>query len=266
MTPVNVQLGCGFSVGEDWLNFDSSPRLRLERPPVLGGLAVPDVREQATLPRRGSLWRHHDRVAGSRRHREGVVCFSCARVCQLRELQVRAAKGPCPAGPGGLLIVPDPEERARRYVAALDAGRVKAGGACTRNCMLGAERRPKGPINFLRQMIGGGAHQWMWDHASMAAHLEAAGFVEVRRATWETRLTRRSGRSRTRPASSTRTVFANWRCRPASLHGPRCPAGRAAFRSVPARHHAGRPEWPCYRPPHCRAQRTCGSGIVRRRP
>jgi hypothetical protein len=82
---------------------------------------------------------------------------------------------------GGRLIVPDPEERARRYVAALDAGRVKAGGAFLRSCMLGAERRPKGPINLLRQMIGGSAHQWMWDHASMAAHLEAAGFVEVRR-------------------------------------------------------------------------------------
>ena len=77
--------------------------------------------------------------------------------------------------------MPDLEERARRYVAALDAGRVKAGGAFLRSCMLGAERRPKGPINLLRQMIGGSAHQWMWDHASMAAHLEAAGFVEVRR-------------------------------------------------------------------------------------
>ena len=36
MTPVYVQYGCGFSVGKDWLNFESSPTLRAERVPIIG--------------------------------------------------------------------------------------------------------------------------------------------------------------------------------------------------------------------------------------
>ena len=31
-----VQYGCGFSVGEGWLNFDASPTLRIERIPFFG--------------------------------------------------------------------------------------------------------------------------------------------------------------------------------------------------------------------------------------
>src|ERR1700743_1953204 len=33
-----VQYGCGFSAGTGWLNFDSSPTLRIERIPVVGSL------------------------------------------------------------------------------------------------------------------------------------------------------------------------------------------------------------------------------------
>jgi len=181
MTPVNVQFGCGFSVGEDWLNFDSSPPLRLERLPVLGGLLSRMSGNRQPLP---AAVRYGDITTGLPVPAGTVKALSASHVLEhlsyedfksaLRQAHVLLARG-------GRLIVPDLEDRARRYVAALDAGRVKAGGAFLRSCMLGAERRPKGPINLLRQMIGGSAHQWMWDHASMAAHLEAAGFVEVRR-------------------------------------------------------------------------------------
>src|SRR5262249_14688069 len=36
MMPVYVQYGCGFSAGKDWLNFDNSPTLRIERLPAIG--------------------------------------------------------------------------------------------------------------------------------------------------------------------------------------------------------------------------------------
>ncbi len=183
MTPLNVQFGCGFSVGEDWLNFDSSPTLRLERLPVLGGLLSRMSGNRQPFP---AAVRYGDITTGLPVPAGTVKALYASHVLEhlsyedfksaLRQAHVLLARG------GEFrLIVPDLEERARRYVAALDAGRVDAGGAFMRSCMLGAERRPKGPINFLRQMIGGSAHLWMWDHASMAAHLEAAGFVEVRR-------------------------------------------------------------------------------------
>lgn len=36
MTPEYVQYGCGLSCPDGWLNFDASPRLRVEKLPIIG--------------------------------------------------------------------------------------------------------------------------------------------------------------------------------------------------------------------------------------
>ena len=41
MTASHVQYGCGFLAPGEWLNFDASPTLRLEKIPMLGPLMSP---------------------------------------------------------------------------------------------------------------------------------------------------------------------------------------------------------------------------------
>jgi hypothetical protein len=183
MPLLNVQFGCGFSVGEDWLNFDSSPTLRIERLAVIGGLLSRLSGNRQLFP---AAVRYGDITTGLPVAAGTVKALYASHVLEhLSYEDFRSALRQAHAllAPGGefRLIVPDLEERARRYVAALDTGDIDAGGTFMRSCMLGTERRPKGAVNFFRQMIGGSAHLWMWDRASMAAHLEAAGFVDVRR-------------------------------------------------------------------------------------
>ena len=39
-----IQYGCGLSAPENWVNFDSSPTLRLQKIPLIGGIATRKVR------------------------------------------------------------------------------------------------------------------------------------------------------------------------------------------------------------------------------
>jgi hypothetical protein len=76
------------------------------------------------------------------------------------------------------LVVPDLRERARRYVAAPEPD---AAADFMRATMLGRETRGRGVRGALRDWLGHSAHLWMWDEASLAAELAAAGFVGIRR-------------------------------------------------------------------------------------
>lgn len=79
------------------------------------------------------------------------------------------------------LIVPDLEWRARLYLEDLALGDADAASNLLRTSLLGQEKR-RGPIRQLRRALSGSGHRWMWDFVSMSAVLEAAGFVDIRRA------------------------------------------------------------------------------------
>jgi hypothetical protein len=148
---VYVQYGCGPSAGEGWLNFDSSLTLRIERIPVIGAL----------VSRRfsGNTWRFPPSV-------------QYGDICKLLLL-----------APGGTfrLIVPDLEERAKRYVERAATGTPDAAGRFLDSSGLGQEHRPRTPLQHIRQMMGGSKHLWMWDEYSMADELRKVNFVNIRR-------------------------------------------------------------------------------------
>ena len=78
------------------------------------------------------------------------------------------------------LIVPDLEERARKYLQKIDSGDDAASIWFMRATLLGLEKRPRGITGFARRVIGNSAHLWMWDRHSIAESLARAGFVGIR--------------------------------------------------------------------------------------
>ena len=38
MTKIYVQYGCGLSAPKEWINFDVSPTLRIQKTPILGSI------------------------------------------------------------------------------------------------------------------------------------------------------------------------------------------------------------------------------------
>jgi hypothetical protein len=85
--------------------------------------------------------------------------------------------------PGGVfrLIVPDLEERARRYVHEASSRCAEASETFMRTTHLGLEQRPRSLLGRVRLLIGGSAHLWMWDEASIAEELRKSGFISIRR-------------------------------------------------------------------------------------
>jgi Methyltransferase domain len=179
-----VQYGCAFSPGEGWINFDSSPTLRIERLPVIGPLLSRKLaRNRQPFPRSvqyGDVCKGLPIKEGSA---SAVYASHVLEHLSLNDCRKAIANTFSLLAPGGAfrLIVPDLEGRARKYLEELRAGSPEAASHFLRSTHLGLANRARSPIAYLRQMLGASAHLWMWDEPSMRAELERAGFVKIRR-------------------------------------------------------------------------------------
>jgi SAM-dependent methyltransferase len=181
---IYVQYGCGFSAGDGWVNFDSSPTLRIERLPIVGDLLSALF---SGNPRRFPASVQYGDICRGLPVADGIVhgCYASHVLEHLTpdDLRLALANTFRMLAPGGTfrLIVPDLHERARRYVAEADRKSPDAAFTFLRSTRLGHERRPKTPLQYLRCVVGGSQHLWMWDEYSMYAELQRAGFAHIRK-------------------------------------------------------------------------------------
>jgi hypothetical protein len=174
-----VQFGCGpTSVPENWINFDVSPTLRLQRLPALGfvgrrvGPAFPpsarvgDIRRGLPIPASCCA---------------GLYSSHVLEHLALEDARLALRHSYLHLQPGGILrfVLPDLEHLVHQYVGSSDA---TAAERFMRDTRLGREARPKGLVAWLREWIGNSSHLWMWDFKSIARELDNAGFAGIRRA------------------------------------------------------------------------------------
>jgi predicted SAM-dependent methyltransferase len=179
-----VQYGCGFSPGEGWLNFDSSPTLRIERIPIIGipfstwfsGNPTPFPPEVQYGDVRAGL----PVAPGSVR---GCYASHVLEHLSLQECRAALANTFTMLAPGGVfrLIVPDLLARAKRYVDSCSQGAPDAAETFLCSTLLGRKQRPRTLLQHLRVMLGGSHHLWMWDELSLSRELQRTGFVKIRR-------------------------------------------------------------------------------------
>src|SRR5262249_11512723 len=148
-----VQYGCGLCAPDGWLNFDASPRLRIERIPGLR-FAV-----QCTV---GLLFpanvRSGDIVAGlpvADGTARGVYCSHVLEHLRRDELPIALRNTFHMLAPGGLfrLVVPDLQWRALRYARAAESGDPGAADALMASCALGKQGRPATLASDLRERL-----------------------------------------------------------------------------------------------------------------
>ncbi|HLI93334.1 MAG TPA: methyltransferase domain-containing protein [Puia sp.] len=174
-----AQYGCGLSAPEDWLNFDASPTLRIQRTPVLNVLLRPKPVFPANV-------RYGDIIKGlpvKDDELDGVFCSHVLEHLSLEDFRRALRNTYKILKPGGVfrLVLPDLEFYARKYLEDLSGGDALAAMTFIRQSMLGIERRPRGLGGMFRSFLGNSHHLWLWDYPSLSTELAAAGFRNIRR-------------------------------------------------------------------------------------
>jgi predicted SAM-dependent methyltransferase len=179
--PVYVQFGCGGCAPSEWQNFDCSPRLRLERTPIVG--RVMRGAGKALFP---SNVRFGDIVAGLPIPYASADAIYASHVLEhlgKDDVERALANTFRILKPHGKfrMIVPDLEWRTKRYMEARQAGDAAAADTYMASLNMAHSKRRKGLVGILRAGLGNSGHTWMYDEAAMRKRLAEAGFVDVRR-------------------------------------------------------------------------------------
>ena len=175
-----VQYGCGLSAPDDWINFDVSPTLRIQKIPLLGSLLKKKL--NTTFP---ANVRYGDIIAGlpiGENTCDGVYCSHTLEHLSLEDFRV-ALKNTFKILKGGGIfrcVVPDLENSARAYLGSLDNGDKGASLRFLEDTLLGIKNRPKGLRAFVSAFFGNSHHLWMWDEKSLSQELGAVGFSQIR--------------------------------------------------------------------------------------
>jgi len=176
-----VQYGAGFSNAPGWISYDSSPTLRIQKVPIAGRSLARRTGIAELFPEGVT---YGDVLKGLPVADESVAGLYASHVLEhlsLDDMRRALAESLRVLQPGGTfrLVVPDLKERARRYVES-DAS--DAAHAFMRATYLGHEARSRTIMGRLRALIGNSMHLWMYDYPAMAAELDRAGFIGIRRA------------------------------------------------------------------------------------
>jgi predicted SAM-dependent methyltransferase len=176
-----VQYGCGLCAPDGWLNFDASPRLRLERVAGLRMLLRGSV--GLLFPanaRPGDIVRGLPVADGTVR---GVYCSHVLEHLPRNDVAAALRNTHRMLAAGGLfrLVVPDLRWRAAQYLNSAERHDPQAADALMDACLLGTRQRSKTLMASLRSRFGRSAHAWMYDFAALKGLLEQAGFDGVRR-------------------------------------------------------------------------------------
>ena len=182
MTPAYscAQYGCGLSAPEDWINFDASPTLRIQRTPLLNLVLRPKPVFPANV-RYGDIVRGLPLAAGSL---DGVYCSHILEHLSLFDCRTALRNTYKLLKPGGYfrMVLPDLEYCARKYLSALEGGNKEAAlQFMAYDTMLGQENRPRGFNGTIRSFWGNSNHLWFWDYESLSVEHAKAGFTQIRR-------------------------------------------------------------------------------------
>ena len=173
-----VQFGAGLCGPEEWINFDISPTLRLQRLPLIGTLF------NSAGPKFDRTVRYGDIIKGLPVEEGSCRAIYCSHVLEhlsLDDFRIALANTYKYLAPNGRFrfVLPDLEHLVKNYV---NSSETDASMIFMKDSYLGCQSRPRGFSGILRAWLGNSAHLWMWDFKSISAELLTAGFTDIRRA------------------------------------------------------------------------------------
>lgn len=179
MNNTYVQYGCGLSAPAEWINFDSSPTLRIQKSPV-GKLLKGKL--NATFPPNVL---YGDIIKGlpiEDNSCDGLYCSHTLEHLSLKDFRTALVNSYKVLRKGGIFrcVVPDLESAARAYIKGLEKGESLSSIKFFEDTLLGMSERPRSVKGLLSSLFGNYQHLWMWDSKSLSEELRKAGFTDIR--------------------------------------------------------------------------------------
>jgi hypothetical protein len=179
MANIYVQYGCGLSAPTEWINFDASPTLLIQKLPIIGALIQRKLKNSfPTNVQYGNIIKG---LPIKEESCKGVYCSHILEHLALHDFRIAIKNTFNILKVGGVFrcVVPDLEFAAREYLNALDRGENSASIKFHENTLLGIEKRPYGFINIIRSIFGNSQHLWMWDLKSLSEELKNMVFLKL---------------------------------------------------------------------------------------
>lgn len=175
-----VQYGCGLSAPKEWINFDVSPTLRIQKMPILGTLLK--NRLNTNFPSNVLYGNIIEGLPIAPNSCDGLYCSHTLEHLSLMDFRKALANSFAILKEGGTFrcIVPDLEHAARLYISELDKGSATASVVFMESTLLGVKNRPRGIKGLIRSFFGNSNHLWMWDFTSLSKELQNACFSQIR--------------------------------------------------------------------------------------
>jgi predicted SAM-dependent methyltransferase len=167
---------------DNWINFDASPNLFMERLPILGLFYIGNKSEGKIRFPKEILF--GDIVKGlplRERSVAGVYSSHVLEHLSLKDFRIALQNTFNILEDNGIFrfVVPDLKELAIRYVNSNDP---VASISFLEKTSLGLRSKPENLKQFIQSLFGNSQHLWMWDYDSIKVELEEVGFVGIREA------------------------------------------------------------------------------------
>ena len=180
--PARVNIGCGATPTQGWVNIDNSPSIALSRAPDFALRAVERLGflrpEQLRVVHAAREFGIRRASATSLPFEEGTVgvIYSSHMLEHLDREEARRFLGEAhrvlQVGGRIRLVVPDLDHYVREYQREADAD------AFLENLLLSMPRE-RGRKRLIQHLVGFRGHRWMYDAASLERLLESCGFTDV---------------------------------------------------------------------------------------
>lgn len=177
---LNVQYGCGLVAPKQWINFDASPTLRLQKIPLLGRFV-----KKVNFPQ---SVKYGDIIKGlpgvHPQSCEAIYCSHILEHLSLNDFRLALVNTFDMLKLGGSFrcVLPDLEASILTYLDQRIINPSLASIEFMKTTMLGVENRPLSFKSRIMDSLGNSNHLWMWDQYSLSNELYQAGFRKVRKA------------------------------------------------------------------------------------
>lgn len=177
-----INYGCGLDAPKEWINFDASPGLRIQKNPLLYFLFKSKL--NVKFPENviyGDITKGLPGITPE--SCKGVYCSHVLEHLALEDFRIALKNTYTILQKDGIFrcVVPDLQYYTRKYLDEYESGNTDASLHFLQGTDLGQLKRPRTIKQIINAWLTNARHLWMWDEKSLFQELQIAGFINIRK-------------------------------------------------------------------------------------